>query len=100
MRARRLPAIGSTANAIPAARRSSKCVTHVTSVSRLPTLRPPRIIPAGLHQPAERIPMADVTIADALRGKIPENETVTVKGWVRTRRDSKGGFSFLAGHDG
>jgi asparaginyl-tRNA synthetase len=25
---------------------------------------------------------------------------VTVKGWVRTRRDSKGGFSFVAVHDG
>jgi asparaginyl-tRNA synthetase len=44
--------------------------------------------------------MSDVSIADALRGKIPENETVTVKGWVRTRRDSKGGFSFVAVHDG
>src|SRR5437868_14275726 len=43
---------------------------------------------------------ADVMIVDALRGKIPENETVTVKGWVKTRRDSKGGFSFLAVHDG
>jgi asparaginyl-tRNA synthetase len=40
------------------------------------------------------------TIADALRGKVAENQTVTVKGWVRTRRDSKGGFSFLAVHDG
>jgi asparaginyl-tRNA synthetase len=44
--------------------------------------------------------MSDVSIADALRGKIPENQTVTVKGWVRTRRDSKGGFSFVAVHDG
>src|SRR6266566_3385176 len=44
--------------------------------------------------------MADVTIVDALHGKVAENETVTVKGWVRTRRDSKGGFSFLAVHDG
>src|SRR3982751_316326 len=44
--------------------------------------------------------MSDVSIADALREKVPENETVTVKGWVRTRRDSKGGFSFVAVHDG
>src|SRR3954464_2418324 len=44
--------------------------------------------------------MSDVSIADALRGKVPEGETVTVKGWVRTRRDSKGGFSFVAVHDG
>jgi asparaginyl-tRNA synthetase len=42
----------------------------------------------------------EVMIADALRGKVAENQTVTVKGWVRTRRDSKGRFSFLALHDG
>jgi asparaginyl-tRNA synthetase len=44
--------------------------------------------------------MADAAIVDVLRGKVPAGETVTVKGWVRTRRDSKGGFSFLAVHDG
>jgi asparaginyl-tRNA synthetase len=44
--------------------------------------------------------MADVMISDALKGKIPVGETVTVKGWVRTRRDSKGGFSFVAVNDG
>src|SRR5687767_7734379 len=44
--------------------------------------------------------MADVSIADALAGKVPEGQSVTVKGWVRTRRDSKGGFSFVAVHDG
>ncbi|PID51133.1 MAG: hypothetical protein CR960_02510 [Pasteurellales bacterium] len=27
-------------------------------------------------------------------------ETVTVRGWVRTRRDSKAGLSFLAIYDG
>ena len=43
---------------------------------------------------------SDVSIADALAGKPGENQTVTVKGWVRTRRDSKGGFSFLAVNDG
>src|SRR3954463_4632544 len=44
--------------------------------------------------------MSDVSIADALHGKVPEGQAVTVKGWVRTRRDSKGGFSFVAVHDG
>jgi asparaginyl-tRNA synthetase len=41
-------------------------------------------------------------IAEALNGKVPPGETVTVKGWLRTRRDSKsgGGLSFLAVHDG
>src|SRR3954465_2234098 len=44
--------------------------------------------------------MSEVSIADALRGKILENETATLKGWVRPRRDSKGGFSFVSVHDG
>ena len=44
--------------------------------------------------------MAWVRIADALKAA-PGSE-VTVKGWVRTRRDSKadGGLSFIALHDG
>lgn len=39
-------------------------------------------------------------IADLLEGRVEPGETVTVEGWVRTRRDSKGGFSFLEVHDG
>jgi asparaginyl-tRNA synthetase len=35
-----------------------------------------------------------------LNGQAPQNETVTVKGWVRTRRDSKAGISFLQVSDG
>jgi asparaginyl-tRNA synthetase len=50
--------------------------------------------------PAE--PTSDVRVADALAGRIPVGSTVTVKGWIRTRRESKagGGLSFLAVHDG
>src|SRR5205823_22014 len=48
----------------------------------------------------EETHMAGVMIADALKGKVPAGETVTVKGWVRTRRDSKGGFSFVHVNDG
>jgi asparaginyl-tRNA synthetase len=44
--------------------------------------------------------MADVSVADALRGRVATGSEVTVKGWIRTRRDSKGGFSFLAINDG
>ncbi len=44
--------------------------------------------------------MAYVMIADALKGKIAVDQSVTVKGWVRTRRDSKGGFSFIHLSDG
>jgi asparaginyl-tRNA synthetase len=43
---------------------------------------------------------ADVPIVDLLRSKVPVGETVTIKGWVRTRRDSKGGFSFVNINDG
>jgi asparaginyl-tRNA synthetase len=44
--------------------------------------------------------MAWLRVVDAL--KAPVGSTVTVKGWLRTRRDSKaeGGLSFLTIHDG
>ena len=35
-----------------------------------------------------------------LSGKIAIGEKVTVAGWIRTRRDSMAGFSFLAVNDG
>src|SRR5438093_12540607 len=40
-----------------------------------------------------------ITVAEARR---PESvgRQVTLKGWVRTRRDSKGGFSFIELNDG
>ena len=44
--------------------------------------------------------MSEVSIADALHGKVPVGQQVTIKGWVRTRRDSKGGFSFITINDG
>lgn len=37
---------------------------------------------------------------EILSGKIAIGERVTVAGWIRTRRDSKAGFSFLAVNDG
>ncbi len=44
--------------------------------------------------------MSDVMVADALAGRVPVGSQVTVKGWIRTRRDSKAGLSFLNVHDG
>ena len=44
--------------------------------------------------------MALVAVAEALAGKAPEGESVTVRGWARSRRDSKGGFSFIHLNDG
>ena len=40
------------------------------------------------------------SIVDVLQGKVAIGEKVTVRGWVRTRRDSKAGLSFLAIYDG
>jgi len=40
------------------------------------------------------------TISAALKGQIATGNTVTVKGWLRSKRDSKAGISFLAIHDG
>ncbi len=44
--------------------------------------------------------MAWHTVAELLAGSVPAGTAVTVKGWVRTRRDSKAGLSFLHVHDG
>ncbi|HMG23986.1 MAG TPA: OB-fold nucleic acid binding domain-containing protein, partial [Kofleriaceae bacterium] len=39
-------------------------------------------------------------IAVVLSGGEPVGSRITIEGWVRTRRDSKAGLSFLAVHDG
>jgi asparaginyl-tRNA synthetase len=39
-------------------------------------------------------------IAAVLAGREPVGSRITIEGWVRTRRDSKAGLSFLAVHDG
>ncbi|GAA3533059.1 asparagine--tRNA ligase [Zobellella aerophila] len=44
--------------------------------------------------------MTHASVADVLAGKYATGSTLTIKGWIRTRRDSKAGISFLAVHDG
>ena len=44
--------------------------------------------------------MSVIAITDVLAGQYPVSEPITVHGWIRTRRDSKAGISFLAIHDG
>lgn len=44
--------------------------------------------------------MTHAVIKDVLSGQYQIGDTVTVKGWIRTKRDSKAGISFLAVHDG
>ncbi len=44
--------------------------------------------------------MSSVRIAELLAGTVAVGTKVTIEGWIRTRRDSKAGLSFLAVHDG
>ena len=44
--------------------------------------------------------MTVVSVEQALAGKVPAGGEVTVRGWVRTRRDSKAGLSFVNVSDG
>ena len=44
--------------------------------------------------------MTTVSVEHALAGKLPVGGEVTVQGWVRTRRDSKAGLSFVNVSDG
>jgi asparaginyl-tRNA synthetase len=44
--------------------------------------------------------MAVVSVVQALAGTPGEDAAVTIRGWVRTRRDSKAGFSFITVNDG
>jgi len=44
--------------------------------------------------------MSHIAITELLKGAVAVDSQVTVKGWIRTRRDSKAGISFLAVHDG
>jgi asparaginyl-tRNA synthetase len=41
-----------------------------------------------------------VSVASALRGDTAVGQHITVRGWIRSKRDSKAGISFLAIHDG
>ena len=44
--------------------------------------------------------MTILTCADILAGRAPKGSPVTLRGWVRTRRDSKAGISFVHVSDG
>src|SRR5438034_175678 len=44
--------------------------------------------------------MTTLTCAQILAGHAPKDTAVTLKGWVRTRRDSKAGISFVHVSDG
>ena len=42
----------------------------------------------------------ELSVRQILAGQAPPDAAVTVKGWVRTRRDSKAGISFVHLSDG
>lgn len=44
--------------------------------------------------------MSVVPVVDVLQGRAAVDSEVTVRGWVRTRRDPKAGISFVAVYDG
>ena len=44
--------------------------------------------------------MSIASVASVFKGEHAVGSTVTVRGWVKTRRDSKAGISFLAVYDG
>ncbi|WP_163834320.1 asparagine--tRNA ligase [Spartinivicinus ruber] len=44
--------------------------------------------------------MAITSIKEALAGVVSAGDELTIQGWIRTRRDSKAGISFLNIHDG
>src|SRR5436305_11827524 len=44
--------------------------------------------------------MTEFNVRGILAGQAPKDAPVTVKGWVRTRRDSKAGISFVHLSDG
>src|SRR4051794_2089314 len=50
--------------------------------------------------PAESAQSPVVSVARVLGGLVPTGTSVVVRGWVRTRRDSKAGLSFIHLHDG
>ena len=44
--------------------------------------------------------MQSSSVVSMLKGEVPVGQSVTVQGWVRSKRDSKAGISFIAVHDG
>ena len=49
---------------------------------------------------AADVSVTAVSCAEVLAGRAPKDAPVTIRGWVRTRRDSKAGISFVNVSDG
>jgi asparaginyl-tRNA synthetase len=57
-------------------------------------------VSAIIRRPFEEFPMPVHSVKQLLTGAVAEGAEVTVQGWIRTRRDSKAGLSFLHVSDG
>jgi asparaginyl-tRNA synthetase len=57
-------------------------------------------MPAGADAIEPGSTMTSLACADILAGRAPADAPVTLKGWVRTRRDSRAGISFVHVSDG
>ena len=53
---------------------------------------------AHFYQPG--FMMQVCSVVSMLKGEVSVGQIVTVQGWVRSKRDSKAGISFIAVHDG
>lgn len=67
---------------------------HVNSASHVGPTGPEIKIRTGSQR------MTIMSVEQVLAGKVPAGGEVTVRGWVRTRRDSKAGLSFVNVSDG
>ncbi len=56
-------------------------------------------LPLRVHR-ADNSPMSTVTVQAVLADRVPVDTQVILEGWVRTRRDSKAGISFIHVSDG
>jgi len=56
--------------------------------------------PAAKFQTQTSIDMPASSLQTVLAGEVPTDSPLTIQGWVRTRRDSKAGLSFIQVNDG
>ena len=73
-------------------------MTRAGAVQAIGSARQSAIIPGYL--PTHPTRLNHLPIHTVLSHGIPVGNTVTIAGWVRSRRTSRGGFSFIDVHDG
>src|SRR5581483_10443508 len=79
------------------ARCASRCCRRTCRRPLRPQFRPG---PPSPRRPAAAPDVSVLPVRAILAGRAPADSPVTVRGWVRTRRDSKAGVSFVHVSDG